>query len=82
MWKLKKPIFLIKKLIKKFNAEVVPINIERSINDNFKIRIFDNIHFSKNDSVEKITLELNKILEKMIKANPKQWIWTHNRWKI
>ena len=68
--------------IKKFNAEVVPINIERSIDDNFKIRIFDNIQFSENDSVEKITLKLNKILEKMIIANPKQWIWTHNRWKL
>ena len=68
--------------IKKFNAEVVPINIERSIDDNFKIRIFDNIQFSENDSVEKITLKLNRILEKMIIANPKQWIWTHNRWKL
>ena len=27
-------------------------------------------------------LELNKILEKMIIANPKQWVWTHNRWKL
>ena len=68
--------------IKKFNAEVVPIYIERSTDDNFKIKIFENLQFSKNDSVEKITLELNKILEKMIYTNPKQWIWTHNRWKI
>jgi len=68
--------------IKKFNVEVVPISIERSTVDNFKIKIFDNIQFSKSDSIEKITLELNKILEKMIIANPKQWIWTHNRWKI
>ena len=68
--------------IKKFDAEVVPIYIERSIDDNFKIKIFDNIQFSKDDSIEKITLELNKILEKMIITNPKQWIWTHNRWKI
>ena len=45
-------------------------------------KIFDKIQFSKNDSVEKITLELNRILEKMIIANPKQWIWTHNRWKL
>ena len=21
------------------------------------------------------------ILEKMIRRNPEQWIWTHNRWK-
>ena len=65
--------------IKKFDAEVVPIYIERLIDDNFKIKIFDNIQFSKNDSTEKITLELNKNLEKMIITNPKQWIWTHNR---
>ena len=58
------------------------MNIERSIDDNFKIRILDNIQFSKNDSIEKITLDLNKILEKMIIANAKHWIWTHNRWKI
>ena len=32
-------------------------------------------------SVESITLDLNKILEKMIIKNPEQWIWTHNRWK-
>ena len=68
--------------IKKFDAEVVPIYIERLIDDNFKIKIFDNIQFSKNDSVEKITLKLNKILEKMITKNSSQWIWTHNRWKI
>ena len=23
-----------------------------------------------------------KVLENMIITNPKQWIWTHNRWKI
>ena len=68
--------------IKKFGAEVVPIYIERSIDDNFKIKIFDNIQFPKSDSIEKITLKLNKILEKMIMKNPQQWIWTHNRWKI
>ena len=68
--------------IKKFDAEVIPIYIERLIDDNFKIKIFDNIQFSSSDDVEKITLVLNKVLEKMIITNPKQWIWTHNRWKI
>ena len=24
---------------------------------------------------------LYQIIEKMILRNPKQWIWTHNRWK-
>ena len=32
-------------------------------------------------TIEKITLELNLLLEQMIIKNPEQWIWTHNRWK-
>ncbi len=68
--------------IKKFGAEVVPIYIERLVDDNFKLKIFNNIKFSENETVEEITLKLNGILEKMILTNPEQWIWTHNRWKI
>ena len=68
--------------IKKFDVAVVPIYIERLVDDKFKLKIFENIEFSQNDSVDKITLKLNKILEKMIMNNPDQWIWTHGRWKI
>ncbi len=68
--------------IKKFNAEVVPIYIERLQNNTFKLKVFNSIAFSENQSVETITLELNKVLEKMINLNPDQWIWTHNRWKL
>ena len=68
--------------IKKFGASVVPIYIERSINDDFKLKIQHEEQFSKEDSIIKITLKLNRILERMIITNPSQWIWTHNRWKI
>ncbi len=68
--------------IKKFEASVVPIYIERSIDDNFKLTIYESIEFSKEENVSDITKKLNKILEKMIMTNPDQWIWTHNRWKI
>ena len=67
--------------VKKFQAEIVPIYIERLNGNNFKIKIIDPILFTEDESIEKITLELNYILEKMIKNNPEQWIWTHNRWK-
>ncbi len=66
---------------KKYNAKIVPIYIERTKNNNFKIKIYQSLEFSKNETLEKITLELNRILENMIKKNPSQWIWTHNRWK-
>ncbi len=67
--------------IKKFDSKVVPIYIERLKDNNFKLKIHEPLKFKENDTLEKITLELNKILENMIKRNPEQWIWTHNRWK-
>ena len=67
--------------IKKFKCEVVPVYIERTNDDNFKL-IFNNpLKFPDNSSINSITEELNKVLEKMIKTNPDQWIWSHNRWK-
>ena len=68
-------------LIKKFNIPVVPINIERKKDINFKITIEKPVTFSKEQSIEYITENLNSILEKMIIKNPEHWIWTHNRWK-
>ena len=67
--------------VKKFDANIVPVYIERLEANKFKLKIFNKIKFSKNESLESITLSLNEILEKMIIQNPEQWIWTHNRWK-
>ena len=47
----------------------------------FKIKVHKPIHFSNEDTIENITNELNKILEKMILTSPNNWIWSHNRWK-
>ena len=68
-------------LIKKFNMPVVPIFIERYEGVKFKMKVLKPIQFSNEDNIENITNELNKILEKMILANPYNWIWSHNRWK-
>ena len=68
-------------LVKKFKIPVVPIYIERVNNLNFKITVSKPIHFTDGDSIEKITDNLNKVLETMILNKPEQWIWSHNRWK-
>ena len=68
-------------LVRKFNVPVVPVYIERIKDLNFKISINNPINFSKEDSVENITLKLTQILETMILKKPEQWIWSHNRWK-
>ena len=67
--------------VKKFNCKVIPIDIERIDDINFKIQIFEPFEFKENASIEEITLELNKWLEKMIRKNPSKWIWSHDRWK-
>jgi len=67
--------------VKKFNCKIVPINIERIQNFNFKIKIFEPLEFDKNTSISEINHELNKWLEQTILVNPAKWIWSHNRWK-
>jgi len=68
-------------LVKKYNVDVVPIYIEREKNFYFKMYVNKPIVFDKNKSLEEITDELNRQLEKMILKNPDQWIWSHDRWK-
>ena len=68
-------------LIKKFGCDVIPVHIERNKRYHFNIKFFEPISFDKNKNIMQASLELNKILEKMILKNPDQWIWTHNRWK-
>ena len=68
-------------LVKKFNIPIVPVYIERIENINFKICISKPIYFDEDTTTDKITDELNRILEKMILNKPENWIWSHNRWK-
>ena len=65
----------------KFNLKIIPVYIERDKNDNFLIEYYKAIDTKNFKNKKKITLQLNYELEKMIKRNPEQWIWTHNRWK-
>ena len=72
-------------LATKYNCDIVPISISRKNDDRFYMEVFEPIKIFNKDKSEtnkvKITIELNKIIEKMIIRDPSQWIWTHNRWK-
>ena len=67
--------------VKKFDCKIVPLYIERVNKNQFKLEILKPLDFSKNDNIETITLEINSVIEEMVKKNPEQWIWTHDRWK-
>ena len=66
----------------KYGYVLQPLKIQRYDDINFKINVDDPIQIATDDDVQSITLKINSKLEEMIKENPKQWIWTHKRWKI
>ncbi len=65
----------------KYKINIVPVYIERTNKNNFEIEFYDEIKSSNFETKLELSENLNQILEKMIKRNPSQWIWTHNRWK-
>ena len=69
----------------KFNLDIVPIYLERKINNSFVMEVLDPIKITRTDNPEEdkkiITIKINETIEKMVLKNPGQWIWTHSRWK-
>ncbi len=65
----------------KFGLDIIPVYIERDEKNNFEIEFHRRIEPKNYKNKTQLSIELNKILEKMIERNPNQWIWTHNRWK-
>ena len=68
-------------LANKFNINILPVYLERKKSDHFYMEFYKPVIISKYKDKMKITIELNQILEDMIRRNPTQWIWTHDRWK-
>ena len=69
----------------KYDCKLVPISLERKEGPNFEMTVHSPYKIEKtinnDEDTKNITLKINKTVEKMIIKNPKQWIWSHNRWK-
>ena len=65
----------------KYNLSIIPVFIERSKDLNFKIYFNEEIKASDYKDKIELSKKLNLLLEEMIRKNPYEWIWTHNRWK-
>ena len=65
----------------KFELPIIPVFIERRENGIYQIEFYDEIISKNFKNKIDLTQKLNSILEEMIKKNPNEWIWTHNRWK-
>ena len=62
---------------------VVPVQVERIKNTNFKITFHDPLKITKNGQNKtpiQIMTEVNLIMEKWIRKKPGQWLWLHRRW--
>ena len=65
----------------KYNLPIIPVFIERTFENNFKIKFYKEIYSGDQDNKIVLTEKLNRVLENMIIDKPNEWIWTHNRWK-
>ena len=69
----------------KYGCRLVPVSLKRGEGPVFEMTIHEPYKIEKTGNDEEdtknITLGINRLIEKMIINNPKQWIWTHNRWK-
>ena len=65
----------------KYDIDIVPVYIERTEDNKFKIEFLEKINPKDFINKKDLTEKLNKVLEEMISRNPGQWIWTHDRWK-
>ena len=65
----------------KFNLSIVPVFIERTKENDFIIEFCKELPAEDFNNKINFTKRLNEVLEGLIKKNPNQWIWTHNRWK-
>ena len=71
----------IKIVNEKYNLNIVPVYIERVGDAKFNLEFQEMIKPDNFENKIELTKKLNLILEEMIKRNPYQWIWSHNRWK-
>jgi len=64
----------------KFNAALIPVQIERMEGVRFKVTYHKPLKTHKD--FLKTSLEINQTFEQWITKNPDQWLWFHNRWKL
>ena len=69
----------------KYDAPVIPIEIERLTGSRFRVSAHEPIEFRASGDVgadtQALTDLINFEIEKMIRARPGQWLWLHRRWE-
>jgi len=68
----------------KFDCPLIPMRIERVKKTKFRLTFFPPLEMpnsgKRNDDIQLIMTDVNKILESWIRERPDQWLWMHRRW--
>ena len=73
-------------LARKFDAIIVPVFISSKDFKHHDVRCYPPImidpSLSKEEDIKRLSQAQAEIIEKVIKANPKEWFWSHKRFKV
>lgn len=63
------------------DAVVIPVAIHTSGFAKWRVVLSEEVPWSA-EAPEKLTADLNIVLERQIRESPQDWFWVHNRWKL
>jgi KDO2-lipid IV(A) lauroyltransferase len=68
----------------KLGAILLPVTAKRVNGAHFHVKVHPPIRFEPTGDAERdvmaITTEINATLERIVREDPKHWLWTHHRW--
>jgi len=62
------------------NRDILPVTIFTDVPGRWRV-VFSAPIRSQGQSIERLTGEINQALETLIRRQPEDWFWVHNRWK-
>ena len=69
---------------RKFGSPVLPMFIIRQPNGRHKVRVYEVMHYEDSGNVDedllKLTVDITKIIEDVVREVPTQWLWFQKRW--
>lgn len=72
-------------IARKTGSPVLPMAIYRKNDDKYSIRIMPPLELNwtnnKDENIKKTLVKCNRAIEELIRYNPTQWVWIHNRWQ-
>jgi len=72
----------------KLNPIILPIFFPRNRDGKYTPKVFEPVEYVADEvtetaeKIKKMTQKYNDILESVVRENPQQWFWMHNRWRL